>query len=143
MSEEIKLLPCPACGGKAEIHGKARYESFYIECCDCGTRGPTAHSDFGNEEKVKNIVAYNWNIMPREQHWSKKKPITGWYWLRKTGWYWLEKEEQSAEIVFVNADGYIKAKSANSSLKREMYVLNDPMFDNAEWAGPIPLPKEE
>lgn len=37
MNDEIELLPCPLCGGKAEITQRGtKSKRMIIECSDCG-----------------------------------------------------------------------------------------------------------
>lgn len=38
--DEIKIKPCPFCGGKAEIkrYVEFAFEQAYVECTDCGAR---------------------------------------------------------------------------------------------------------
>ena len=59
--------------------------------------------------------------------WTKDKP--------KHGWYWMRKANQTPEIVEVDR-GYVMGKSYGAP-------LGDSTFDDAEWAGPIPMPKED
>jgi len=39
----IKLLPCPFCGGEADVD-LYREEVFSAQCCDCGGEGPCAET---------------------------------------------------------------------------------------------------
>jgi hypothetical protein len=67
MSEEIKLLPCPHCGGEAEIEeveddfdddtDTGMYYS--IGCCDAGCIG---HESFGGAWDTPKEAARLWNL---------------------------------------------------------------------------------
>lgn len=57
MCEELKLLPCPACGHKADEPDE--YDGlFFVGCFNCGLRGPSAT----NAEDA----AAAWNALPRK-----------------------------------------------------------------------------
>lgn len=51
-----KLLPCPFCGGEAEI---AESEESFIRCRKCGIESPSFYSG-GEKQNSKNAVKY-WN----------------------------------------------------------------------------------
>lgn len=36
MDTEYELLPCPFCGGKAELSSDFCGNGVYVRCCDCG-----------------------------------------------------------------------------------------------------------
>ena len=57
MSEELKLLPCPACG-----HERPALEDddfSYVECVDCGLTGPAYVKEGAREAAVA-----AWNALP-------------------------------------------------------------------------------
>ena len=57
--------------------------------------------------------------------WTKDKPV-------KPGWYWMrDKNDFPSRIEYVK------------EYARRLYILNWPIPDDAEWAGPIPLPSEK
>ena len=57
----IVLLPCPFCGGKAEI---AQSESSFIRCRKCGIESP--FFDTGDEEVNNRKAAQFWNRRHKE-----------------------------------------------------------------------------
>lgn len=55
MMDEIKLKPCPFCGGDAEMQ-QGKYQglnTFYVSCCGCGAQ--TDH------EYAEEFAAELWN----------------------------------------------------------------------------------
>ena len=71
MSEELTLLPCPACGEEADIFdsferdGNGHVAIGWSAYC---TRGCLATSEHGSREKA----AASWNALPRAKELEKK-----------------------------------------------------------------------
>lgn len=111
MSEELTLLPCPACGASDVV---MRVDTrAYVFCTVCGMCGPCA-------PKVDTeYVASQWNILPRALTWTNEPPkVPGKYWNRDT------RHPNEAGIIIV-------APSRIEQLKR----MSKP---TEQWAGPIP-----
>ena len=82
MSKELTLLPCPVCGGKADIiDAFERDEKGHVAIgwsAYC-TRGCLTTSEHGSREKA----AASWNALPRALEWTDEPPkVPGWYWYR-------------------------------------------------------------
>ena len=77
MSEEIKLLPCPFCGGTdIRIGHDVVYGRYYAVCPACMAKGPRK---MGWEERAANA----WNAAPRSLVQDKEPPnIPGKCWTR-------------------------------------------------------------
>ncbi len=54
-----KLLPCPFCGGDAELKQTGRTQ-YTIECENCGIGKSAKHLHY-SAEWLKNTMAENWN----------------------------------------------------------------------------------
>lgn len=123
MSEELTLLPCPACGGKADIidsferDDKGHVLVGWIAQC---TRGCLTTSEHGSREKA----AASWNALPRALEWTDEPP-------KVPGWYWNRSKNHTAEICVIRV----------SPLRVEQLALMG-CADNEQWAGPIPEPRE-
>ena len=73
MSEELTLLPCPACGGRAWAH----YEptTIRIYCPRCDILGP-------KKDTIEEASAA-WNALLRALEWTDEPPkVPGWYWYK-------------------------------------------------------------
>ena len=74
MSEELKLLPCPFCGGEAAIGGsysQSMGRMFVAKCDSCGISSRIFYS------KPEAIAAWNRRPKPRtnfERWWEKLTP---------------------------------------------------------------------
>ena len=121
MSEELTLLPCPACGGKTALVKRPIYDSggnsiptWCVNCERCGlSTGMYPHAD---------IAARKWNALPREFVWTTEPPkVPGWYWCRHKSYpeyAVVRKVWPEVWAEFGVPDGY------------------------DQWAGPIPEPRE-
>ena len=85
MSEELTLLPCPACGGKADIidsferNDKGHVAIGWFAYC---TRGCLTTSEHSSREKA----AASWNALPHALTWTNELPkVPGCYLGRKKG----------------------------------------------------------
>lgn len=123
MPEELTLLPCPACGGKADIidaferDDKGHVAIGWSAYC---TRGCLTISvcgvPFGDEHGSREKAAALWNALPRALEWTNELPkVPGWYWWRN-----LSKPQ----VVH-----------SNNFKNRKPHPAD-------EWAGPIPEPRE-
>ena len=64
--DEIKLKPCPFCGGAARLvfeEGSFDYASDlnYVRCTDCGSRGKVYHSNLIDESEKQKQAVEAWN----------------------------------------------------------------------------------
>ena len=118
MSKELTLLPCPVCGGKADIiDAFERDEKGHVAIgwsAYC-TRGCLTTSEHGSREKA----AASWNALPRALEWTDEPPkVPGWYWYR---------HKPSRTIAMINVDV--------EPIEYESLP--------GQWAGPIHEPKEQ
>lgn len=125
MSEELTLLPCPACGEEADIFdsferdGKGHVAIGWSAYC---TRGCLTTSEHGSREKA----AASWNNLPRALTWTDEPPkVPGYYWCRYKG---SGKDTWSPTYIPACAD-------------HTKYTILFKSKD-VEWAGPIPEPRE-
>ena len=129
MSEELTLLPCPACGGKADIidsferNDKGHVAIGWFAYC---TRGCLTTSEHGSREKA----AASWNALPRAMTWTTEQP-------KVPGWYWF-KGEYGIRIAWIKHD---------SRKMNELYAVIGGVGNwmstlHGQWAGPIPEPQE-
>lgn len=125
MSEELTLLPCPAC--KRHSAGITRTNGIgvaFVMCrrIGCALSGPIRKTD-------KAAVAA-WNALPRALTWTEEPP-------KVPGWYWF-KSEYCIRIVSLEQDSrkmddlYVSV----GSVGMWMSTLH------GQWAGPIPEPRE-
>ena len=128
MPEELTLLPCPACGEKADIideferDDKGHVAIGWSAYC---TRGCLTTSEHGSREKA----AASWNALPRTLEWTNEPPkVPGCYLGRKKG-------------------GRISMVIYCFYQKDELGFWNGKKFctfeqDATEYFGPIPEPRE-
>lgn len=117
ITEELK--PCPCCGIDDEVGIVFRNGRSYVYCDKCNMDGPEGDND--------DAAVAAWNALPRRLKFTKEKPKEGWYWLRKAG--------KKPEVVNVDRGRYVMGYSYGAP-------LSDEMFDDVEWAGPIPEPED-
>ena len=116
------ILPCPAWACQGElIESKQDGENFYIECTECGMRGPVEPDPYHAQQ--------SWNWLPRALRWTHEPPkVAGWYFQRAMG------KEKTQRIAFVSATlSGLHCKCGCSSRPLAHWV-------EFEWAGPIPTP---
>ena len=131
MSEELTLLPCPACGGKADIldaferDDKGHVAIGWSACCIsvCGV-------PFGDEHGSREKAAALWNALPRALTWTNEPP-------KVPGWYWFN-DEYGIRIAWIKHD---------SRKMNELYAVIGGVGNwmsnlHGQWAGPIPEPVE-
>lgn len=112
MSEELTLLPCPAC--KRHSAGITRTNGTgvaFVMCrrIGCALSGPIRKTD--------EAAVAAWNALPRALTWTDEQPkVPGWYWFRNGG----------ANPVILSITLPVKWKAEPDD----------------EWAGPIPEPRE-
>lgn len=117
MSEELKLLPCPACGSHATVQndgysGEEEVTGSTYVCCSnlsCSMCGPFGHDA---EEAGR-----KWNDLPRALVWTNEAPSEPGF------WWWELLGNKGVDLI-------------QDPAKR---VVND---YRAKWAGPIPEPRE-
>lgn len=113
MSEELTLLPCPACGASnVVLRAYTRAYGFCPACGMCGPCAPKSDADYAIRQ---------WNALPRALTWTDEQPkVDLWYWHR------IKDRPESASIVKVWPP-----------------LLEEPhLGENHQWAGPIPEPRE-
>lgn len=122
MSEELTLLPCPACVASDVV---MRVDTrAYVFCTACGMCGPCA-------PKVNAEYAVRqWNALPRALTWTNEPP-------KVSGWYWF-KGEYGIRIAWIKHD---------SRKINELYAVIGGVGNwmstlHGQWAGPIPEPQE-
>ena len=117
MSEELTLLPCPACKNTNVV---LRVDTrAYVFCTVCGMCGPCA-------PKVNAEYAIRqWNALPRALEWTDEPQLGAWNWWR---------DENSRIPRYVYKDGTVAIA---------MQIDRVPYQDlGGQWAGPIPEPRE-
>lgn len=125
MSEEIKLLPCPACNDEASILENVidnpwggDITVYSVQCIRCGL--------LTGQYGYKRQVLEHWNAIPRVLRWTNEPPnVPGRYWNRDA------RHPEEVDIIRVTAS---KIEQLH---KLKLY------YPNEQWAGPIPEPKEE
>lgn len=68
-SKEIKLLPCPFCGGEGAMRVNAQTLNCSVNCVECGVfmkRNFKGHKRV--EEVLKELMAQDWNRRVYEQN---------------------------------------------------------------------------
>ena len=116
MSEELTLLPCPACGASDVVmRVDTRAYGFCHACGMCGPCAPKVDAEYAIRQ---------WNSIPRALEWTDEPP-------KVPGWYWNRSKNHTAEICVIRV----------SPLRVEQLALMG-CADNEQWAGPIPEPRE-
>lgn len=77
MSEELTLLPCPACvASDVVLRVDTRAYVFCTACGMCGPCAPKADADYAIRQ---------WNALPRALTWTDSRPkVPGWYWFKSS-----------------------------------------------------------
>lgn len=88
MSEELMLLPCPACGtSDVVMRVDTRAYGFCHACGMCGPCAPKVDAEYAIRQ---------WNSIPRALEWTDEPPkVPGWYWYR---------HKPSRTIAMINVD---------------------------------------
>ena len=75
MSEELTLLPCPACrASDVVLRVDTRVYGFCPACGMCGPCAPKVDAEYAIRQ---------WNSIPRALEWTDEPPkVPGWYWWR-------------------------------------------------------------
>lgn len=124
MPEELTLLPCPACGGKADIIDAFKRDDrghVAIGWSAYCTRGCLTTSERGSREKAATL----WNTLPRALEWTDEPQLGAWNWWR---------DEDSRIPRYVYSDGTVSIAIQSARV---------PYQDlGGQWAGPIPEPRE-
>lgn len=120
MPEELTLLPCPACGGRAWAHYEPTTIRIYCPCCDI----------LGPQKNTIEEARAAWNALPRSLAWTDEPP-------KVPGWYWF-KDEYGIRIAWIKHD---------SRKINELYAVIGGVGNwmstlHGQWAGPIPEPRE-
>lgn len=122
MSEELTLLPCPACvASDVVLRVDTRAYVFCTACGMCGPCAPKSDTDYAIRQ---------WNALPRALEWTDEPP-------KVPGWYWF-KDEYGIRIAWIKHD---------SRKINELYAVIGGVGNwmstlHGQWAGPIPEPVE-
>lgn len=85
MSEEMTLLPCPACGNPDAVVSVTTRAA--VSCPNCGLCGPCA-------PKVNAEYAIRqWNAMPRTMTWTDEPQLGAWNW-------WRDEDSRLPRYIF-------------------------------------------
>ena len=118
MSEELTLLPCPACKNtNVVLRVDTRAYGFCPACGMCGPCAPKVDAEYAIRQ---------WNELPRALRWADNPPqVPGWYWYKtsshlgitkfpelcdrtREGWQWAgpipEPRETKKWIAIKNAE---------------------------------------
>lgn len=139
MSEEIKLLPCPHCGGTdLQIDWNGVYERHFVRCYnyDCHMQGPEVYG--------RSNAAKAWNALPRALVWTNEAPkVPGRYY----GWTGKKDAPIQIWVVFeykTPKKGLVRMKTKPYwDRNREVIRCHTVEQYELQWAGPIPEPKKE
>lgn len=142
MPEELK--PCPACGASVRLEGGDQWynqNSFVIRCED-PTCGCIRVGDTERDECIR-----RWNSLPRAPHITpndvdckgcpERRPGLAWTTEPPTvpGWYWWRWHKGAEAIPLEVREGLIVEYP-----RRTLRAVAD---IGGQWAGPIPMPKDE
>ena len=116
-----ELKPCPAWACQGElVESKQDGDSFYIECTECGMRGPVEPDPYHAQQ--------SWNWLPRALTWTHEPPkVAGWYW-------WRTSKGQNVNTI------QIWSRSGVLGYCFDTEFITD--LNRGEWAGPIAPPIE-
>lgn len=129
---EVTLLPCPACGGKADIidsferDDKGHVAIGWSAYC---TRGCLTTSEHGSREKA----AASWNNLPRALTWTDEPP-------KEVGNYWWRWDAGSKHWIY-NVR-LIPTIHGLITYDHSAYDAEHVEDIGGQWAGPIPEPRE-
>lgn len=74
MSEELTLLPCPACKNtNVVLRVDTRAYGFCPACGMCGPCAPKVDAEYAIRQ---------WNELPRSLAWTDEPKVPGWYWYK-------------------------------------------------------------
>lgn len=117
MSEELTLLPCPACGASDVVmRVDTRAYGFCPACGMCGLCAPNVNAEYAIRQ---------WNALPRSLAWTDEPQLGAWNWWR---------DEDSRIPRYVYQDGTVDIAM---QIDRVPYQKL-----GGQWAGPIPEPRE-
>lgn len=114
-----ELKPCPAWACQGElVESKQDGDSFYIECTECGMRGPVELDPYHAQQ--------SWNWLPRALRWTHEPPkVAGWYW-------WRTSKGQNVNTIQI----WSRSGVLGYCFDTEFITA----LDRGEWAGPIAPP---
>lgn len=137
MSEELTLLPCPACG-HPDVVVKVDMRA-YVFCPACGMCGPCG--PVNGEE----YVIGQWNALPRALELTNDPP-------KKEGWYFMHVRlpGKPVRVVHVHRVPMAPRRTTSGMLCVSQIPQDEPPgtplceLDQTHrfWAGPIPEPRE-
>lgn len=115
MSEELTLLPCPACGNPDAVVSVTTRAAVYCPMCGmCGPCSPKVDTEYAIRQ---------WNALPRALTWTTEPP-------KVPGWYWFK------DGLFCKKGGIMRITDV---WIEEIKKTSGP---HDQWAGPIPEPRE-
>lgn len=118
MSEELTLLPCPACGHPAGIARANGTGCAFVMCqhVKCAFSGPI--------KTTSEAAVAAWNALPRALTWTDEPP-------KVPGMYWNRSKNYPNEACIIRVSKYRIEQLARMRCS-----------PNEQWAGPIPEPCE-
>jgi hypothetical protein len=126
MSDDVELLPCPFCGGRAALRHED--DAWTPECLMEKQLPEREHGyiDFPwYWEKADAVKAWN-TRHPAPLVWSSERPkVAGWYWVRFAD----PQVARAPWLSHVDQDYVVSS-------------LDDTVPSNCQFAGPIPEPME-
>lgn len=120
-----KLLPCPFCGGEAEIERMGtRRQSCQVACTNCGAHheGPDEDEHSGDSWNRRAALDWEWQSeRPDEGDWYMSLPVAA----REARW-------EAVEFVHVDDIGSVWSDSPGLDGGHIGY-LGNPLFQGALW----------
>lgn len=128
MSEELTLLPCPACGNATLDCAQGMFCHF-ITCEECGL-------SIRQSEREDTDIIKAWNTLPRALVWTKESPT-------QEGFFFAANEDFSvitAVLITNNGDRNFVLDVIGWDIPFHLEDVGQHYF--VHFAGPIPMPKE-
>lgn len=137
MSEELTLLPCPACKNtNVVLRVDTRAYGFCPACGMCGPCAPKVDAEYAIRQ---------WNELPRSLAWTDEPP-------KQDGWYFMQVRLPGKPVRVVHVHRVpMMPKRASSGMLCVSQIQQDeppgtPLCEidptHRFWAGPIPQPRK-
>ena len=137
MPEELKPLPCPACGNTDAVVSVTTRAAVYCPMCGmCGPCSPKVDTEY---------VVRQWNTLPRAMMWTNAPP-------KQDGWYFMQVRLPGKPVRVVHVHRVpMMPKRASSGMLCVSQIQQDeppgtPLCEidptHRFWAGPIPQPRK-